>query len=352
MNGPSLRPYSRRRRAFAALAAAVAALVLDGMVAAHAPDPALSGGAFGQDQVLRFEWRAGSTPPAAHRTAILAAAADVTATRASRAARFEFDAAGPNPIGYGDGATCSPAGIACFTRTVPTGFTMWFREQGHVFDWGTLKWCQSYEQPPNGCYDVENIALDEFGHIEGLGHHVNLADGSDFLDAVVQTYSRAKPAAGWNAHALGRCDVATLQRLYDVINAATPISTCLDLSTKLSLSARSTSIPYGGDAVLTATLRIADSSSYGLLRNNLLSSRTVSLQRRPAGASSWTTIGAMTAGSSGTYTSTIRLQSTTEFRAVFSSPASEGLRGSTSGAVKVAVGSCQIAPCPLSGTGR
>ena len=57
--------------------------------------------------------------------------------------------------------------------TSPTSFTMWFREQGHVFDWGTLKWCQAYTTPPNGCYDAENIALDEFGHVEGLGHHDN-----------------------------------------------------------------------------------------------------------------------------------------------------------------------------------
>ena len=29
----------------------------------------------------------------------------------------------------------------------PDGFTMWLREQGHVFDWGTMKWCQAYTQP-------------------------------------------------------------------------------------------------------------------------------------------------------------------------------------------------------------
>ena len=44
---------------------------------------------------------------------------------------------------------------------------MWFREQGRVFDWGTLEWCQMYTTAPNGCYDVETVALDEFGHVEG-----------------------------------------------------------------------------------------------------------------------------------------------------------------------------------------
>ena len=75
---------------------------------------------------------------------------------------------------------------------------MWLREQGHVFDWGTLKWCQAYATAPNGCYDAETIALDEFGHVEGLNHHVNYSSDSDYDDAVVQTFSRTKPAAGWN----------------------------------------------------------------------------------------------------------------------------------------------------------
>ena len=82
-------------------------------------------------------------PPAPIRVAVNAAAADVEATRESRAALFAYDAAGTNPIGYGTG-TCGVNGLACFTRDAPDGFTMWFREHGRVFDWGTLKWCQMY----------------------------------------------------------------------------------------------------------------------------------------------------------------------------------------------------------------
>ena len=100
---------------------------------------------------------------------------------------------------------------------------MWLREQGHVFDWGTLKWCQSYSTAPNGCYDAETIAIDEFGHVEILEHHVNWANDPDYSDAVVQTYSRAKPSTGWNAHAFGRCDVATLQIRADVDEQNAPL---------------------------------------------------------------------------------------------------------------------------------
>ena len=124
---------------------------------------------------------------------------------------------------------------------------MWLREQGHVFDWGTLKWCQMYATPPNGCYDAETIALDEFGHIEILGHHDNYDDDRDYLDAVVQTFSRTKPRAGYDMHVLGRCDVATLQREYDVVDSIAKYSTCLDIDTRRDAVGPAT-VAYGGTA--------------------------------------------------------------------------------------------------------
>ena len=144
--------FSRSRLLATATAVLLlASSVLAGGAAAHGPDPALSGGGFGQNQVLRFRWRAGSEPAAVIKTAIKAAANDANDSRASKAATFAYDASGPSPIGYGAGATCGVNGLACFTRDVPDGFTMWFREQGHVFDWGTLKWCEAYTTPPKGC---------------------------------------------------------------------------------------------------------------------------------------------------------------------------------------------------------
>jgi len=340
----------RSARSAGAGLAVVLALSAAGLATAHGPDPTLSGGAYPQNQVLTFDWRSGAKPPAAHRTAILAAAEDVTKSRASKAATFSRTSGAPSLIGYGAGATCGPNGIACFSRSVADKrFTMWFRPQGHVFDWGTLKWCQSYATPPKGCYDVENIALDEFGHIEGLGHHANYADERDYLDAVVQTFSRTKPKDGWNAHKLGRCDVATLQKLYDV-TAATKISTCLNIPTKITLAPNFTRVASGGTVTLTATLRMADDPAYGKLRNNAVTKRTVTLQRRPAGGSGWTAVGAMSPGSAGTYTTSIKLTAATDFRAVFAAPSDEGLKGATSPVVTVTVSSCTTSPCPVSTT--
>ncbi len=344
-----------RRRVIRSMSV-ITALALIGLVAsgtaAHGPDPFFSGGPFAQGQDLRFKWRSGSEPPASVKAAIKAAAADVTVTKGSKAATFSYDAAGPNPIGYGIGATCGVNGIACFTRDAPKGFTMWLREQGHVFDWGTLKWCQTYAAPPNGCYDVETIALDEFGHVEGLAHHVNFANDSDYLDAVVQTVSRTKPTAGWNEHGFGRCDIAALQIQYDMTSWTAKYSTCLDLRSTLDLSASPIVVSPGGTTSVTATLRVQDDSSYGRLGNNPVSGRTVTLQRRAVGTTGWITVGTMAAGSSaGTYVMSQKPSSDTDYRAVFSKPSSDGLLGVTSAVTRVYVGSnCTGAPTTLPGT--
>jgi hypothetical protein len=343
MNFPIRRTTPRHgRRLLLCCAAAVLLLpLIGGVVAAHAPDPFSSGGPFAQNQDLRFRWRAGSEPTTAIKAAISAAAADSNASRGSKAATFTYDSAGANPIGYGLGATCGVNGIACFTRTAPTGFTMWLREQGHVFDWGTLKWCQAYASAPNGCFDAETIALDEFGHIEGLAHHVNHADESDYMDAVVQTYSRTKPSTGWNVHTLRRCDVAALQLAYDMVSTSAKYSTCLDLTTVLTLTATPTIVQLGGTTKLTASLKVASYSAYDEIAGNLVSGRLVTLQRRAPGATAWITVGTMPAGTaSGTYVLTQQPTSDTDYRAVFGTPTTEGLNGSTSGTVRVYRANC------------
>jgi hypothetical protein len=321
-----------------ALAAIVALLVVASGVTAHAPDPIFSG-RWNQNQALQFAWRSGWVPPTGYQTAIKAAAADASATRGSQAATFSYASGAANLIGYGTGATCGPQGLACFSRNAPTSFTMWMREQGHVFDWGSLRWCQAYTTAPDGCYDVENIVLDEFGHVEILNHHSNYSSLSDYTDAVVQEKSRTKPTAGWNAHALGRCDAASLQVQYDMQGWGAKYSTCLDLATTLALGANAGYVGYGGTVTLTATLKVANDPTYSRLALNPVALRYVSLEKRPAGTTTWTSVGAMSYGStSGTYTKAVQITTRTEFRAVFRKPADEGLRASTSPTVIVAIG--------------
>lgn len=324
------------RLAASAVAAIVALLAATAGVTAHGPDPIFSG-RWNQDQSLQFAWRSGSVPGVDYQTAIKAAAADASATRASRAATFSYAAGASNLIGYGTAATCGSMGIACFSRNAPTSFTMWMREQGHVFDWGTLRWCQAYATWPDGCFDVENIMLDEFGHVEILDHHANYSNLSDYGDAVVQALSRAKPQTGYDVHAFGRCDVASLQVQYDMQSWGAKYSTCLDLATTLSLGANAGYVGYGGTVTLTATLKVSDNAAYSRLALNPVSLRTVSLQLRPPGGT-WRTVGTMSYGPvSGTYVRSVQLTHTTEFRAVFARPSDEGLRPATSPTVTVIV---------------
>ncbi len=221
---------------------------------------------------------------------------------------------------------------------------MYLRENGHRFDWGTLRWCEATDRP-TGCYDAENITLDELGHVLGLDHHVNLPDDSDYGDAVVQTYSRAKPSAFYNAHVFGRCDVATLQQVYDVTTSSTSYSTCLDVPTYLSMTATRTSVVAGSVVTFTATL---GSAGTGKLSNNAISGRTVVLQQRAG--SGWTDVLTMVPGSTaGTYSVGLVMRSTSDLRALFRKPTSEGLRASSSAAITVTVSAaCTTGLCPQS----
>ena len=320
-------------------------------VAAHGPDPTVGGKLWSPNQVVTFQWRAGQVPPDWMATPIVAAAGDANLTRAARAATFTRTTSAPSLISYGEPTGCSSAGIACFDRAAaPKSFAMWFRAQGARFDWGTLRWCQGLTTIANGCFDVETIALDEFGHVEDLGHHVNLADNSDFLDAVVQTVSRARPDLGWQVHAFGRCDTGRLQLLYDRLNAADLVSSCLRIGTVSTLAASATSVWIGTPAVFTATLRTTSSTSAnGALANRPLSGRPVVLQRRPVGSSTWTTIGTMARGTTeGSYVLSMTPTATYEWRALFSPSATDGALSSSSPAVTVKVSGCSGSGCQSS----
>ena len=310
---------------------------------AATPDPFM-GNPFNQNQLLEYRWGAGAVPPAAIKTAINAAVDDANTSRKSKAGPFAYDAGGSNSISYGVDVPCGVNGLACFRRDAPDWFAVYLRENGHRFDWGVLRWCEATDRP-NGCYDAENITLDELGHVLGLDHHNNLPDDSDYGDAVVQTYSRAKPKAFYNAHVFGRCDVATLQQVYDVPTSSTLYSTCLDVPTRLTMTATRTSVVAGSVVTFTAAL---GSAGTGRLSNNAISGRIVVLQQRTA--SVWTDVLKMVPGSAaGTYSVGLVMRSTSDLRALFRKPSSEGIRGSSSAAITVTVSAaCTTGLCPQS----
>jgi hypothetical protein len=344
--------HSRTRRA--AVAALVFGTALAGVApstVAHGPDPLLGSTPWEQNEVLNYQWASGQVPPAWLATAIDSGAADSNASRKSKAATYKRTDSAPSKIAYGGAVPCSSYGIACMNRSgVPNSFGVWFRPHGAVLDWGTLRWCQAQSQPTNGCYDARRVALDEFGHVEILGHHANYDDESDYLDAIVQFAGRSRPKEGWDYHTYGRCDVARLQLEYELQSPADPVSTCLSLPTTVSIAAPS-SVSSGASTRVTGELEIASATAARRLSGDPLSRRTVVLQKREVGAASWSALLTMTSisGADGSYSGLFWPTATADYRLVFDAPSSEGLKDDTSAIVRITVGP-SVPPCSLSAT--
>jgi len=349
------RAHHVTRIATMALLAAVALSLPVGPVLAHGPDPIIGTATWARDQVVPYQWASTGVPPSWMASAIDLGAGDVGESRASRAAVFARSTSAPASIAYGGYNPCDSYGIACMDRNgMANGiFGIWFRPHGWAFDWGYLRWCQGLSTPTNGCFDAENVALDELGHVEILGHHVNYSDGSDFTDAVVQYAARQRPYTGWNQHAFGRCDVARLQLEYERRDPANPVSTCLSLATTNALSPSAVSIWIGDTVRFTAMLRITSSTVAGAMAGDALSDRAVVLQRRPVGATAWTSIGTMTPSTSteGAYSLSWSPTTTYDWRMIFSAPSGDGVLSSTSVVVRVTVSGCTKSGCPQSAPG-
>jgi hypothetical protein len=308
---------------------------------AHSPNPLFGSTTWDPDQIVGYQW--GATPPGWMATAIDLGAEDVGQSRNSHAATFVRVSSAASKISYGAANPCPSYGIACVDRTgVPDQFAgMWFRPQGWPFDWGTLRWCQGLVSPSNGCYDAENVTLDEFGHIEILGHHQNYADERDFLDSVVQYAARSRPKEGWNEHVFGRCDIARLQLEYQLRSSAGLVSTCLSLATNLSIVPSATIVAPGQAVRITGNFKIAVASAARALSGDPLSGRTIALQRRAVGATTWATIGTLSPNSTaGSYGITIAPSLTYDYRLRFAATSAEGLLASVSGIVRIAVTAC------------
>lgn len=310
---------------------------------AATPDPILGGGLYAQNLLLTYRWSSAGTPPAALKTAIGKGVADANGTRLSKAPTFGYASGSGNLVYYGADVPCGINALACTRRQPPGWFGVWYRENGHRYDWGTLRWCEMTGSP-TGCFEAEGVTIHELGHVMILDHHVNLPDNSDASDSVMQTVQPAKAAAGWSARAYARCDVATLQQQYDVAGTTTPYSTCLDVPTTLALTVSSTWAPYGSTVTFGATL---GSAGTGRLADNLIGSRVVVLQ--VLSGSTWVDVTTMPATTGGSYATTRSMWASASYRALFRKPASEGLRASTSSSVAVTVSpACPGGVCPLS----
>ena len=248
-----------------------------------------------------------------------------------------YDGAGNSWFAY-TADIADPAALAYASRRVPNLFRIWLRPQGYVFDWGRVRWCQFYDTAPDGCFDAEMVALHEIGHAQGLGHIEDASDPGPWLNSIMHEVSRAKPKTGWNAHEFGPCDVAALQIRYELLKPSTKVSSCLSLASTLTLSSSSNSVPAGSSVTFTATLRLADDIAYPRLASDPLSDRAVALQRRSPTGTTWTTHATMPAASTaGTYRISVVPTATYVWRALLIQP-DEGVLSSSSPTLKVTVG--------------
>lgn len=299
------------------------------------PVPAFPAGGWPKDSLLPFAWHAGALPPEWARTPMTTGATDASDTSSARSPRFVFRSSASDTMRYTPAfPTFCRFGIACAQRNMPVSWTVWLRPHGTDFAWGTLRWCQ--KEDASGCFDVRRVLIHELGHVAGLDHPSREGFALQAHETVMHAITPAKPAAGSARHAFGRCDVATLQELYDVPASTTPISSCNDVPTTLALTSSSDLVPRGATVQLRAELRIASDPAVGRLAGNLLGGRSLKLRYRRAGtADPWTTLWMAPSGSA--YSLSIAPQATWEFQAVFAAPADEGIRGATSGLVKVRV---------------
>jgi len=300
------------------------------------PVPAFAAGGWPKDSTLPFAWRSGDVPPEWARAPIRAGAEDASESSAARSPRFVYRGTAGDTIRYTPSfPEFCRLGIACASRNMPGFWAVWLRPHGTDFSWGTLRWCQRHGD--DGCFDLRRVVIHELGHVAGLNHPSSAGFNLAANETVMHAITPARPAPGSGRRAFGRCDVATLQELYDVPTNTTPVSTCNNVPTDLDLVASDTSVPVGDPVRLRATLRVSDLGSLGQLAGNVLTDRSVKLKYRRAGSDdSWTALW-MDPQASGRYELSLAPQATLEFVAVLPAPDDEGLRYSASGTVTVRV---------------
>ncbi|MEO7119354.1 MAG: hypothetical protein ABIZ34_10325, partial [Candidatus Limnocylindrales bacterium] len=188
-----------------------------------------------QDTLLGYRW-ASDAPNSWMRPGINAAAADVTSSRGSLAARFTYDAGSADDIQLRTEMTgnCLRS-VACAHFDIPRSWYVRIRPQGTELDWGTVRWCQAYDDWPNGCYEVERVMLHEFGHVLGLAHPEDFGFRLGTLETIMTARGQEKGETGWQTHRFLPCDVARLQRRYDLVAPSTPLALCDRVETRLSL---------------------------------------------------------------------------------------------------------------------
>jgi hypothetical protein len=210
------------------------------------------------------------------------------------------------------------------------------------------EWCQETGFN-SGCNDIPRAALHELGHMAGMarGKDGNTHNDSGEDWTVVQTgHAPTYGNSGWNTHHMQPCDVLGLALAYDVYtfpggypDCAHHIPNNLDglLKTKVAKTTGDAFACPGDPVTFAGTAQIeTDATNYRELSANPLWGRSIVIQRRSAGTSTWSTYATVLAQANGTGTWSKSVTATSgsyEFRGRFAGEA--GLHDDNSGFVTI-----------------
>jgi hypothetical protein len=278
------------RRLLAIVAGLLVLAVAPVQAVAHNPDPIFGGGLYAQNKVLQYRWTASGTPPLDMKLAIHAARDDSNDSRRSKAPSFDYDTGAGNVIYYGVDVPCGTNGLACFRRDTPDWFGDVVPAERLPVRVGHPPVVRAAPAPRDGCYDAENIALDELGPCPRPRPPRELRRRQRLPRTRSSRPTRARsrgpattrtPTAGATVAAApaGAMTSRATRRRY---------STCLEVPTEATLGVGDASVPSGSMVTFTATLT---SAGEGRLSNNPMNGRTVVLQRRTS--SGWSDLSTM-----------------------------------------------------------
>jgi hypothetical protein len=346
------------RRATMALGAALVLLaVAAGSVLAGEPDP----GHTDQfqhdpgDARLVLDWHFAGAYPAWFKTAVeteLETHWRDAATNNSNVPRFDNggDNSGGGAIVYTPAASspctgsttwlgCNPAGgirgFTIYVRQVPSASAptwLWYHRDST---------CQDV-YPGDGfatsvCFSVLRVTAHEATHLTLLRPHYDTGDdGETFMQSRTPTPNGSP--ANWNRKSFLPCDEAAAQLEYGLLDpaggyadcfATTPGDGAKGLNSALSLaSATSITRCWNTSATASGRLALGDDAAYEDLRGTPLAGRSIRIDRRPIGDTTWTNgIAAATAtaaaGANWSKAITTSSAGTYAYRATFVSPATE-----------------------------
>lgn len=304
-------PRGALRATFIALAAT---LLLAGTALADSPTKGYTKyNDFDPNQVLTFQWGASGYPSWVGDMVTQAAADFVDRDyNNSRLPTFKH-AAGSTGTIYYLGATASPcsgntAWIQCSRGWGdPDGWKIYLRDfsKAPMTTTGGTKarWINQTDTCPSGytCWDAQRAFLHEWLHVTmGVLNHDEQGEALTLMAAETPSYLEY----GGHSKHIKPCDEAAGQLLWDLADKAGEYSACLkDIPGTVTAGLVSVATVAGSSFVgcvstqetVTGTLEIKDVASYSVLGGNALAGRTVSFDRRLAGATTWVAHGSTTA---------------------------------------------------------